>query len=263
MYNIDIVNTIAHCAPVSQVKWNWATNATGGDYLAFNRPKDDTFAHLNFPDEIGNNRMRWSTMVYDLDGESGRRPRLVFIGPGNRAYRTSQDGIGIENCTILSTNVTTPIQQVDAGSGGAPPASNGATALTNSHIIFRKNFWVSPNRSAYEANFPEQFEPADLWATTTADFDFTDAAAFDYSLGAGSQELLKVAVWGFTNSARHLVTATPTFENVTAAARRMGHPVVEVKVDGQFRLDLRCLEDGADECAFVAQLALLNLPQRA
>lgn len=58
------------------------------------------------------------------------------------------------------------------------------------------------------------------------------------ALGAGSQELLKVAVWGFTNPARHLVTATPTFENATNTARRMGHPVVEIKVDGQFRLDL-------------------------
>jgi histidinol-phosphate aminotransferase len=58
------------------------------------------------------------------------------------------------------------------------------------------------------------------------------------ALGAGSQELLKVAVWGYTNPARHLVTATPTFENATGTARRMGHPVVEVKVDGQFRLDL-------------------------
>lgn len=58
------------------------------------------------------------------------------------------------------------------------------------------------------------------------------------ALGAGSQELLKVAVWGYTNPARHLVTATPTFENATNTARRMGHPVVEIKVDGQFRLDL-------------------------
>jgi histidinol-phosphate aminotransferase len=57
-------------------------------------------------------------------------------------------------------------------------------------------------------------------------------------LGAGSQEILKVAVWGYTNPARHLVTATPTFENATGAARRMGHPVIEIKVDSQFRLDL-------------------------
>lgn len=57
-------------------------------------------------------------------------------------------------------------------------------------------------------------------------------------LGVGSQEVLKLAVWGFTNPARHLVTATPTFENATTVARRLGHPVVEIKVDGQFRLDL-------------------------
>lgn len=57
-------------------------------------------------------------------------------------------------------------------------------------------------------------------------------------LGAGSQEILKVAVWGYTNPARHLVTATPTFENATGTARRMGHPVIEIKVDSQFRLDL-------------------------
>lgn len=60
-------------------------------------------------------------------------------------------------------------------------------------------------------------------------------------LGAGSQEILKVAVWGYTNAARHLVTATPTFENATATARRMGHPVIEIKVDGQFRLDLEAM----------------------
>ena len=60
-------------------------------------------------------------------------------------------------------------------------------------------------------------------------------------LGAGSQEILKVAVWGFTSPARHLVTATPTFENATATARRMGHPVTEIKVDSQFRLDLESM----------------------
>jgi histidinol-phosphate aminotransferase len=57
-------------------------------------------------------------------------------------------------------------------------------------------------------------------------------------LGAGSQEILKTAVWAFTSPARHLVTASPTFENATNVARRMGHPVVEIKVDSQFRLDL-------------------------
>ena len=57
-------------------------------------------------------------------------------------------------------------------------------------------------------------------------------------LGAGSQEILKTAVWAFTNPSRHLVTASPTFENATGTARRMGHQVVEIKVDSQYRLDL-------------------------
>lgn len=60
-------------------------------------------------------------------------------------------------------------------------------------------------------------------------------------LGAGSQEILKTAVWAFTNPSRHLVTASPTFENATNVARRMGHPVVEFNVDGQFRIDLEAM----------------------
>lgn len=60
-------------------------------------------------------------------------------------------------------------------------------------------------------------------------------------LGAGSQEILKNAVWAFTNSSRHLVTASPTFENATNVARRMGHPVVEFNVDSQFRIDLEAM----------------------
>ena len=57
-------------------------------------------------------------------------------------------------------------------------------------------------------------------------------------MGAGSQEILKSAMRAFTSPFRPLVTASPTFENCTNIARRMGHPVVEVKVDSAFRLNL-------------------------
>jgi len=57
-------------------------------------------------------------------------------------------------------------------------------------------------------------------------------------LGAGSQEILKSAIRAFTSPFRPLVTAAPTFENPGSTARRMGHPVYEVKVDSQFRLNL-------------------------
>ena len=63
-------------------------------------------------------------------------------------------------------------------------------------------------------------------------------------LGAGSQEILKSSIRAFTSPFRPLVTAAPTFENCTGLARRMGHPVYEVKVDSQFRLDLEGMLTG-------------------
>jgi histidinol-phosphate aminotransferase len=75
-------------------------------------------------------------------------------------------------------------------------------------------------------------------------------------LGAGSQEILKSAIRAFTSPFRPLVTAAPTFENCTNIARRMGHPVTEVKVDGQCRLDL----EGMIAVVRGAGLVFLNNP---
>jgi histidinol-phosphate aminotransferase len=57
-------------------------------------------------------------------------------------------------------------------------------------------------------------------------------------LGGGSQELLKHAVRAFTSPTRGLVTAGPSFENCPGNARRLGHPVIEIPVDGALRIDL-------------------------
>jgi histidinol-phosphate aminotransferase len=57
-------------------------------------------------------------------------------------------------------------------------------------------------------------------------------------VGAGSQEILKTSVRAFTSPFRPLVTGAPTFENCTGLCRRLGHPVHEVKVDSQFRINL-------------------------
>jgi len=75
-------------------------------------------------------------------------------------------------------------------------------------------------------------------------------------LGAGSQEVLKSAIRAFTSPFRPLVTAAPTFENCTSVARRMGHPVIEVKVDSQLRLDL----EGMLAVVRGAGLVFLNNP---
>ena len=75
-------------------------------------------------------------------------------------------------------------------------------------------------------------------------------------LGAGSQEILRSAIRAFTSPFRPLVTAAPTFENCTGMARRLGHPVHEVKVDSQLRLDL----EGMLTVVRGAGLVFLNNP---
>jgi histidinol-phosphate aminotransferase len=75
-------------------------------------------------------------------------------------------------------------------------------------------------------------------------------------MGAGSQEILKSAMRAFTSPYRHLVTASPTFENCTNIARRMNTPLFDVKVDSQFRLDL----EGMITVARGAGLIFVNNP---
>ena len=52
------------------------------------------------------------------------------------------------------------------------------------------------------------------------------------------------------------MTAAPTFENCTQFAKKLGHPVTEVKVDAALRLDL----DGMAAAAKGAGLVFLNNP---
>jgi histidinol-phosphate aminotransferase len=70
-------------------------------------------------------------------------------------------------------------------------------------------------------------------------------------LGAGSQEILKSAVRAFTTRERDLVTASPSFENCSNTAARLGHPVVEVKVDSAFRLDLAAMLTASKDAGLV------------
>ncbi|HET7218270.1 MAG TPA: histidinol-phosphate transaminase [Vicinamibacterales bacterium] len=75
-------------------------------------------------------------------------------------------------------------------------------------------------------------------------------------LGAGSQEILKSAVRAFTSPTKALVTASPSFENCPGIAKKLGHPVTEIKVDAAYRLDL----DQMAAAAKGAGLVFLNNP---
>jgi len=75
-------------------------------------------------------------------------------------------------------------------------------------------------------------------------------------LGGGSQEILKNAVRAFTTPSRGLVTGAPSFENCPGVAKKLGHPIKEIKVDSMFRLDLEPMIDAAKG----AGLVFLNNP---
>lgn len=57
-------------------------------------------------------------------------------------------------------------------------------------------------------------------------------------VGAGSGEILRMAVYGFTSPTRPLVQALPTFEDPGRYAELIGTPVRAIPVDRQLRLDL-------------------------
>ena len=70
-------------------------------------------------------------------------------------------------------------------------------------------------------------------------------------LGGGSQEILKNAVRAYTTPARGLVTGAPSFENCPGVAKKLSHPIKEIKVDSLFRLDLEPMMDAAKGAGLV------------
>jgi histidinol-phosphate aminotransferase len=71
-------------------------------------------------------------------------------------------------------------------------------------------------------------------------------------LGAGSGEILRMAVDAFTSPARGLLTALPTFESPAARARQLGRPVVESPVDPRtLQIDLDAIAGQAREAGLV------------
>ncbi len=105
---------------------------------------------------------------------------------------------------------------------------------------------LGPGRVALDA-FVRAFEDAGRYPTNARPSmgDLRDTIARRLSvrsenvaLGAGSWELLRTAVRLYTSSSRHLVTASPSFEQPEQMAGQLGVPVKRVPVDKDGRLDL-------------------------
>jgi histidinol-phosphate aminotransferase len=123
-----------------------------------------------------------------------------------------------------------------------PPGVNEIRLSSNENPL-------GPGRKVLDAivkKFPEAGRYP--FNSTPADSNLVAAIAAQHKvkpenvvLGAGSQEILKSAVRAFTSTDRGLVTASPTFENPTTTAKKLGYPVKEVRVDSAFKLDVEAM----------------------
>lgn len=58
-------------------------------------------------------------------------------------------------------------------------------------------------------------------------------------VGAGSSEVLQVAVWAFTGPSRPLIYSDPTFELPVGVARSLGHPAIPVPLTESYAADVK------------------------
>ncbi len=70
-------------------------------------------------------------------------------------------------------------------------------------------------------------------------------------VGAGSGEILRMAVYGFTSATKPLVQGLPTFEDPGRYAELIGTPVRAVPVDTELRLDLSGMTSKVDGAGLV------------
>ena len=168
----------------------------------------------------------------------------MFRAGGAGAWGGAVDGLALAARGLEAD--TAEAWQAGGRRGGPPPAAaEGAPAIK----LSSNENPMGPGKAVLDA-IVGQFDEAGRYPfnSTPGEGKLIETIAALHNvktnnvvLGAGSQEILKSAVWAFTNPARHLVTASPTFENATNVARRMGHPVVEFNVDSQFRIDLEAM----------------------
>lgn len=141
---------------------------------------------------------------------------------------------------------------VAEASPSPPPRRTEPGGLSEVHIDSNENP-VGPSPKAlaalvraleYAGRYPPNGKPSagDLRDALAQKLS---VAAQNVVLGAGSQEVLRNAVRIWTSSARHFVTAAPSYERPERAAEQLGVPVMRIRVDSAGRLDLQRMADAA------------------
>ena len=140
-------------------------------------------------------------------------------------------------------------REAHAAEGASAPARRSAGVL----LLDSNENPLGPGRAAMEA-LTRAFVDAGRYPTNArpSTADLREAIAHRVSvrpenvaLGAGSWELLRSAVRLHASSARHLVTAAPTFEQPEKMAEQLGIGVRRVPVDKDGRIDLEATAQAA------------------
>jgi histidinol-phosphate aminotransferase len=134
----------------------------------------------------------------------------------------------------------------------APPAVDEIRINSNENPL-------GPGKAVLDAivgKFPEAGRYP--FNSTPADRDLLATIAALYQvkpenvvLGDGSQEILKSGMRAFTSPTRGLVIASPSYETCPMMAKRLGHPLIEIKVDSAFRLDVEAMCAAAKDAGLV------------
>jgi histidinol-phosphate aminotransferase len=141
----------------------------------------------------------------------------------------------------------------EAGGAALDPASLADAEDASAIRIDSNENPVGPSPLAVDA-LMKGFEFAGRYPTNArpSSSDLKEAIARKISvrpenvvLGAGSRELLRSAVRIYTSSSRHLVTASPSYEQPERMAEQLGVPVRRVPVDAAGRLNLEKMGEAA------------------
>jgi histidinol-phosphate aminotransferase len=132
----------------------------------------------------------------------------------------SARGLEAQSAGMPWRPVLAPMIRLDSNENPNGPAPEALRAITEAFS---------------ESNRYPDFHTEQLLATIARHFGVPQTQIL---LGCGSTETLKVAVEAFVTSERRLVTAAPTFEQVSTTATQLGLPSIAVPVDQALRLDL-------------------------
>ena len=167
-----------------------------------------------------------------------RRGFLHIVGSGRTSPREKLSGAFLA-ARGLEAHLAEAGQNGRAARALVPPGVHEIRINSNENPL-------GPGQAALDAivgKFPEAGRYP--FNSTPGEGDLVEAVAAKFKakrenvvMGAGSQEILKSAMRAFTSPTRGLVTAGPSFETCPAMAKKLGHPLTEVRVDSAFRLDI-------------------------